>query len=267
MAQLRGVEFCLEGDGTALARHVTAAPPDVVIECTVGDASRASWTVCRILSTQVDAPRRRIAMELTDWQATFDLDDRRVVAHLPGPWPLALDSLLRTTAQLFAIATGKALLFHGSSVVRDGVAYVFLGPSGAGKTTSALLSVEAGATILGEEYACVGGIGSGRPRAYTLPFRQRTGLLTEPQAHPLAALYWLQQAADDEVLHVSPSRQLTCAVRAVTIGVRHELLMEPAVDLCAALLRTVPVDVLRFRESREFWRAIEADRRGAGVAR
>lgn len=257
----------MEGDGTALANHVTAAPPDIVVECTVGNAPRSSWTACRILSTQVDAPGRRVAMQLTDWQATFDLDGRRAVAHLPGPWPLAVDSLLRTAAQLFGIATGKALLFHGSSVVRDGVAYVFLGPSGAGKTTSALLSVEAGGAILGEEYACVGGMVDGRPLAYTLPFRQRIGLLSEPQAHPLAALYWLQQAAVDEVLHVSRSRQLTFAAQAATIGIRHPLLMEPAVDLCAALVHAVPVDVLRFRKSPRFWRVIDADRRGAGVTR
>jgi hypothetical protein len=46
---------------------------------------------------------------------------------------------------------------------------------------------------------------------------------------------------------------------AMSICVRDEMFMIPALELAEQLVRRVPVRVLRFRKSAEFWGAIDED--------
>ena len=121
-------------------------------------------------------------------------------ARLAGRWPGAVDSLLKTAAQLYAIETRRALFFHASAVERGGVGVVFLGRASAGKTTAALLSRDVGARILNEEIVCVSGPSGAHGRlVYTVSLRERHRLVGGPSSVPLRRLYVLRQAPFDAI--------------------------------------------------------------------
>lgn len=260
VGRLRGVGFSLQDRYSNLAAYVCADEPDFEVDLRVGTNERLSWTRSERLSESADEKARTVSMRVTEWAATFHLAERRVEASLRGAWPLAVDSLLKTAVQVFALELGGAILLHSSAVMRDGRAFVFMGQSGAGKSTAAFLSEEVGATVLGEEITFIGGVGGPeRPRVYTLPFVQKSGLRIGPMSFPLEGLYDLEQAGDEMVVGLTGREQIVSVARAATIGIRKRPLMDMALDRCVSLARSVPVRRLRFRESSSFWTAIEND--------
>ena len=99
--------------------------------------------------------------------------------------------------------------------------------------------------MLREEMTAVGDLSRAEPvRVFTLPSVEEHGLSAGPAAVPLRGLYWLQQDSVDSVNRIS---------------VPDEMLMIPALELAEQLVRRVPVRVLRFRKSAEFWKAIDED--------
>jgi hypothetical protein len=198
--------------------------------------------------------------------ARFRLADSHVDARLGGPWVYSLETLLKNAAQIFGLGLGKALHLHASSVDRAGLAYVFLGRSEAGKSTAALTSREAGlARVLREEMTAVGDLSRAEPvRAFTLPSVEEHRLSAGPAAVPLRGLYWLQQADADAVERISVPEQVKRLAMATSICVRDEMLMIPALELAERLVRRVPVRVLRFRKSADFWHAIDEDLASGG---
>ena len=241
------------------------AATDFTVSLTCGDRSQWEWGTSMVLDTQVDEAARRVRVRKTEWEAEFSLAERSVVAKLEGAWPLALESLLNTALQLFAIETGTALMLHASAVERGGEAFVFAGHSGAGKSTAALLSDAAGrARFLREELVFVTGLGvtglGGEPiQVASLPLSEKRVSLDGPERVPLRGIYWLQQADEDGVDRLSLAESVRRIVAIATIGVRHRMLMLPALDLAEEVARGVPVKTLRFRKSAEFWDAIDAD--------
>jgi hypothetical protein len=249
VVELRGLDFSLSGHKTWLADFICDDEPDVIVEATFGDRPDHEWVSSEILATRVDRERRVADVRLTEWHAVFDLGARHVRAEFGGRWPLAVDSLLKTVLQIYVIELGRGLLFHASSVERHGRAYVFMGRSGAGKTTAALLSREAGATILSEEMTVICGLdGQGELAVPTLPFRQRLGIPMRPARLPLAGLYALEQADEDAVVPLTPAQQVLRLAETTSIGVRDALLMTPALELAGRLTARMPAAMLRFRK-------------------
>jgi len=258
VAEVRGLDFSLAGQGTWLADFVCDDPPDVIVEATFGDRPGSEWTHSEILDARADAASRVVEVRVTEWHATFDLSARHARAKVGGRWPLAVDSLLKTVLQIYVIELGMGLLLHAASVERGGRAYVFTGRSGAGKTTAALLSAEAGATILSEEMTVICGLDrDGDLVVTTLPFRQRLGIPMRPARVPLAGLYVLEQADEDAVVPLPPAQQILRIAATTSIGVRDALLMAPALDLARRLTARTPAAMLRFRETPRFWQAID----------
>lgn len=258
VAEVRGLDFSLGGHGTWLADFLCDDPPDVIVEATFGDRPDAEWVNSEILESRADGRRRVVDIRLTEWHASFDLGARYVRAEVGGRWPLAVDSLLKTVLQIYVIELGMGLLLHAASVERGGRAYVFTGRSGAGKTTAALLSAEAGATILSEEMTVICGLDrDGGLVVPTLPFRQRLGIPMRPARVPLAGLYVLEQADEDAVVPLPPAQQILRIAATTSIGVRDALLMAPALDLASRLTARTPAAMLRFRETPRFWQAID----------
>jgi hypothetical protein len=104
--------------------------------------------------------------------------------------PYAVDSVLRIVHTLL-LATREGLLLHAASAVRDGRAYLFVGPSGAGKTTIARLAPP-DASLLTDEISYVRRVGD-RYLAFGTPFAGELGHSGRPIAAPLAAIYRLEQ--------------------------------------------------------------------------
>jgi hypothetical protein len=257
--EVEGADFDISVDGQRFDAYPWDGPPDVHVVARCGSRPADEWRESRIRSMRGIGDGRVLEAELTEWRARLDTRACRVTAEIDGRWPLAVGSLLKLVAQVYPLILGRGLVLHAAAVEREGNAYVFMGRSGAGKTTVALLSREAGLNALAEEMTYVGPAADGTPHVFTMPFRQRGMLSPEPACIPVAGVYWLEQAVTDEVVAVSHDRQLVATVRCAAVGVRHISLMEAALDPCRALVREVPVKVLRFRRGVGFWDTVLQD--------
>jgi len=254
----RGLDFPLVGARMVLDRFAADCSPDVTVDIIHGDLSEWEWRRSEVLSWDMDEPHRLLRMEMQEWTATFDLAARRVTARLGGPWPRAVETLLKVAVQLFGLELRKGLTFHSSSVDSAGRGYVFTGRSETGKSTAARLSEETGRTVLTEEITYVGPVeGSGTPCVHPIPVWNKSGLLSRPVAVPLKAIYALEQAQVDRVEEIPRGEQVRRLAIAASIGVRHRMMMERALDLAEQLVERVPVHVLHFRKSPAFWDVIE----------
>lgn len=254
----RGLDFALTGPRMALPRFATDDPADVTVQISHGELSEWEWRRSEVLSWEMDEPRRRLQMEMREWEAVFDLAARRVEARLGGPWPRAVETLLKVAAQLFGLELRKGLTLHSSSVDSGGRGYVFTGRAATGKSTAARLSQDVGRTVLTEEITFVGPVdGADVPSVHPVPVWNKSGLPSRPVAVPLRAIYALEQAREDRVEEIPRGEQVRRLAIAASIGVRHRIMMERALDLAELLVERVPVRVLNFRKSPDFWDVIE----------
>lgn len=119
------------------------------------------------------------------------------------------ENFFRVLAAYRLLETGGAIL-HSAGVVRGGGAFLFLGRSGAGKTTISRLSEARGATVLSDDMNALV-LDGGRPAVAALPF---TGDLGDrgsaPSRHPLHALVRLEKAAEDGLLPLSRAEAAAC---------------------------------------------------------
>jgi len=263
VAEVRGLSFPLEAGSGWLPQFATNvdAPADFSVDVSCGDLPGSALRSSGVRAVRVDRSQRTIWLDMNELVARLRLADRHVDARLGGSWVYSLETLLKNAAQIFGLELRKALYLHASSVDRAGLAYVFLGRSEAGKSTAALISREAGlARVLREEMTAVGDLSRAEPvRVFTLPSVEEHGLSAGPAAVPLRGLYWLQQDSVDSVNRISVPEQVRRLAMATSICVRDEMLMIPALELAEQLVRRVPVRVLRFRKSAEFWKAIDED--------
>ena len=262
VARLEGVDFPLRGDGLRFQEFETEAPADYLVSLSFGDAPVSEWRVSERLGENWNPSAGVLEIRVTEWHASLSLRDNEVRASLPGRWPRAVDSLLATSSQVLSITTGRALFFHASCVERNGRAFMFLGRSGAGKTTAAFLSVEAGARVLAEEMTCVCGFDAeGALKVATLPFWQRGGTRVSPLVLPLERILVLNQSDRDRVSKLSRSAGLSALARCATVGSRHPLVMSAAFDLVQRIAEMAEIRLLDFRKSSEFWHAVDDDLR------
>ncbi|HEU5182488.1 MAG TPA: hypothetical protein VFW45_17005 [Candidatus Polarisedimenticolia bacterium] len=172
-----------------------------------------------------------------------------------GPLHRAFENFLRVVAAHWFLRRGS-LLIHASGVVRGGAAYLFFGPSGAGKTTVTLLSE--GDLVLGDDLILLQPDGE-RFEACSVPFR---GVYREPpatdRAFPLAAAYRLIQDRRDFVEEI-PASRATAELMASLPFVMEGEGGGRAVEIAARLARHAPVHRLHFRKSAEFWSVIRPE--------
>lgn len=252
-----GAPFAV-ADATSLLRSfLVAVPGDFSVVASAGNAARASWRFSRVHEVHVCQDGGVVQMRLTEWQAAIDLLRRTAHVRLLGPWTEALDSFFKTLVQLVLLHDGTGVMFHGASVVQNGAGYLFVGPSGAGKTTVADLSETIGAVILSEEIACVSGFrDAGGLVLESVPLRHRRHREVRPCRVPLVGAFELCQATDDEVVRLARGEALGALMRSVTTGVRHEHFLRRAFDMMDQMIRQTPVATLRFRKDTTFWSAI-----------
>jgi hypothetical protein len=150
--------------------------------------------------------------------ARFDRDFTRGTVAIradvfDGPVdPLAypLDELL--IANL--LGRGRGVELHGCGVVdRRGRGHLFVGQSGAGKTTTALLWGDDAAEIVSDDRVIVRDVG-GTLRMFGTPWHGEAELST-PSSAPLAGIYLLTQATANELRELSTAdavaRMFACA--------------------------------------------------------
>jgi hypothetical protein len=221
-----------------------------------GDAEAA--VRCRVLRV---SPEEFSAFDLRGWEFSLDLDPRPDVVRIAGldfmarlEWRPTLqadlwtasqgeafggviENLLRVVAAYRLLETGGVLL-HSAGVVDAGSAWVFVGRSGAGKTTLASSSRAAGREILSDDLNAIVPA-QGGSRVAPVPFAgDYRGSATEPM--PLAALCRLLQGPRTLLEPMSGAEALSTLLSAAPFVNQDPHRLERLLDVLETLLASVP---------------------------
>ena len=158
------------------------------------------------------------------------------------------ENYLRILAAYRLLERGGAVI-HSAGVTDGQAAFLLLGPSGAGKTTSSRLCLERGATVLSDDLNAVrDGF------VVKLPF---TGDLGErsggPESVPLRALLKLVQGPENRLRPLSPAAALASLVAASPFVNRDPWRREALLETLEALARAVPAYELTFTLGGDVW--------------
>lgn len=108
-----------------------------------------------------------------------------------------LVSFLRMIYSIKAINTG-GLFVHAASLARDGIAYLFPGKSGTGKTTLVKMALSSDKKILplSDEISYIS-LEKGKVFAYSTPFWGNTKIKGKYIKAPLSKIYFIRQSKND----------------------------------------------------------------------
>lgn len=134
---------------------------------------------------------------------------------------------------------------HGSAVVADGRALLFVGHSGAGKTTISRIAEDCGALVLSDDRVIIG-MNEGRATAWGTPWHG-SGCFTSPSSSELAAVFLLRQGAVDHVVRISYAEAIKeLFVRLIQVRVRGDEVLASHTVL-EEILASVPAYEFYFR--------------------
>ena len=186
-------------------------------------------------------------------EASIFLDPSGAEFHGVGH-EYALDSLLRILLTM-TLLPRRGFLLHAATVVRDGRAYVFVGRSGAGKSTVASLS-PAGA-VLTDEISLLR-FTDGRWHAYGTPFWGEFRAAGQNKHYPIAGVYALAQALEDRLEPMSTKEILRALLPCVLFFSSKPEANEMLLRLLLDMVTRVPSNRLHFRRDDGFWKVIAA---------
>lgn len=184
-------------------------------------------------------------------------------AAAPFSWVMSAGrTVLNATMAFLALylAERKGVLAHGVGVSHEGEGYLFLAPSGGGKTT---LSIHCPPGAVLADDGVILKESSGTFRLYATPFRQRPGGRVEQwkwrnEPVPLKALFVLDRAADPLVIPMPRPELMGLLIGSLT----HFYLWmdrprsQAVFDFWRRLTRALPAGRLSWKPGRDFWPAI-----------
>ena len=139
------------------------------------------------------------------------------------------------------LAEHRRMLLHAASVVLDGKAYLFFGPSGVGKSTHAAQWVETlGAVPLTGDRTVLEWTAQGSFVAHGSPFCGSSGLCLREKA-PVGAVCLLNQAPENRMERLSSSRAFRELYAQTTINSWDSVQTGLLCDQIMALIGTFPV--------------------------
>jgi hypothetical protein len=192
------------------------------------------------------------------WRFSYELDGAAVVldsssAEFHGVrHEYALDSLLRILLTVMLLPR-RGFLLHAATVVRGGQAYVFMGRSGAGKSTVASLSPRG--SVLTDEISLLRHT-DGAWQGHGTPFWGEFRAAGMNCHFPIAGIYSLEQASTDRVEPMPAKEMLRAILPCVLFFTRDERANAALLHVLLGLVRRVPCYRLRFRRGADFWEAI-----------
>ncbi len=163
------------------------------------------------------------------------------------------ENYFRVVVAYRLLACGGVLL-HSAGVIDKGSAYLFFGPSNAGKTTVSRLSQSSGRSVLSDDInALLAGPAQGVV-AEKMPFAGELGQTATPSgAYPVRGLFRLHQGPHNAVRDMRPSESIAalvaCAPYVNADPARQDRLFENLEHLSAI----APVRHLTFSLDQPFW--------------
>lgn len=170
----------------------------------------------------------------------------------------SLSNLLRLLVGL-GLGSGASLLFHSCLVSIGERGVLFLGHSGAGKSTVGRLAIEAGLVVASDDLNAVDLEVVPRPHGRAFPWSGTFGPRSWAplRAYPLHAAFFLEKAMENALLPMSGAEAFarlgSCAPFINTESRLYPRLFEQL----ERLVERVPVKRLRFRKDGSFWPLVE----------
>ncbi len=164
----------------------------------------------------------------------------------------ALDSLLRMYLS-WVLLTQDGFLLHAASVTRNGKAYIFVGRSGAGKSTVASLSPRG--TVLTDEISLLKRV-NGEWRAFGTPFWGEFKADGANTSAPVAGIFRLIQARENRIEPLRPADLLKALLPCVLFFSSNVGDHERLLQILIGAIREIPGFYLHFRKNRSFWEVL-----------
>ena len=190
-----------------------------------------------------------------EYAGGLDLVHRKGWVRLTGSWPAdGLANFLRQAALRLVYEDGGAVI-HGACVVRGGDAFIFFGPSGAGKTTVCELSE--GCEVANDDLTAILKRDS-RLQAWGLPRAKRfPSISSRSGPFGVRALFRLAQ---DARTFLEPMPASLALARLTALPKQpDDGQAEQTLRIMSDLANAVPCYTLHFTKSRDFWDCIEAE--------
>jgi hypothetical protein len=174
-------------------------------------------------------------------------------AHFTGVHhEYALDSLLRMYMS-WALLPQEGFLLHAASVTRNGKAYIFVGRSGAGKSTVASLSPRG--SVLTDEISLIRRA-SGQWHAFGTPFWGEFKADGSNTSAPIAGIFRLIQARENRIEPLRPSEFLKALLPCVLFFSSKVTDHEHLLQILAGACQEISGFNLHFRKNRSFWEVL-----------
>lgn len=146
---------------------------------------------------------------------------------------------------IYALASEGGLILHAAGAILNNTAWVFPGPSGAGKTTlSALLHAES-VPMLSDDRIIIRRVGS-RFFAYGSPWPGEGGYALN-QGLPLGGICFLEKAAQNTLAPLSLKNALNRLLPVTSLLWYEAEELLPMLDTCEQLLTSSPIMTLQFQ--------------------
>lgn len=205
-----------------------------------------TWSMSRNGSSRVISYPARSPV----WTAAFK-DSVRDVSIVCGqgftqgssclnPMCYPLDQLLL----MYALGASDGLILHACGVDLGGRCAVFVGRSGAGKTTISRLFQEAGYDVLSDDRVVLRRHGNGF-MAYGTPWAGEGGMAIN-RGVELAGVFMLAKHSTDEIAGMSSGSALDAMMQSASVPWYDWPFAGPTVSLCGSVLEHVQVGQCRF---------------------
>jgi len=170
-----------------------------------------------------------------------------------GRNPYAIDTLLRIAHSLVLAEEGGFLL-HSASALRNGLAFLFAGVSGAGKTTISSLA-PSDVAVLSDEISYVRRAGAGYC-AFGTPFAGELARVGENLSAPVRALFLLEQGSVHRIDPVDQGRAARALLRHILFFAHDEELVRRVFDAALRFVGHIDVARLTFARDPGVWELI-----------
>ena len=163
------------------------------------------------------------------------------------------DTVLRLLHTLL-LSTEEGFLLHAASAIRNGRAFVFAGPSGAGKTTMTRLA-PADVILLTDEISYLRKK-NGVCHAFGTPFAGELARRGENVHAPLAALYFLIQGSENKTEPLPAVAAGAALLKNILFFAEDPVLVKRVFHAACDLVSQIPVYLLQFAPDARVWEMI-----------